>query len=226
MNLAPHKVEWSISILLLPCYDGHICVWWWHGEDYNQDCVQSKPQAFGGSLMVWGMVSYERKTPLTTVHGNLNGTRYQDEILDVIVRPYFQHFQAEQPIFTDDNACPHWARLVDASKVWHNIDSLQWPSMSPDLNPIEHVWDAIQKAVNAFQAPVTTLQELDMALHQEWNQMPQQTCRNLVQSMRRQCQEVLQARGGHTHYWCPCHASVNILMKVTLGKMIICYITT
>ena len=65
-----------------------------------------------------------------------------------------------------------------------------------------------------------------MALHQEWNQMIQETCRNIVQFMSRRCQAVLQARGGHTHYWCSCHASVNILMKVTLGKIMICYETT
>ena len=75
---------------------------------------QGHRHLIGGSVMVWGMMSYQRKTPLTTVHGNLNGTRYQDEILDVVVRPHFQQFQAEQPIFTDDNACPHRARLVDA----------------------------------------------------------------------------------------------------------------
>ena len=78
------------------------------------------------------MMSYERKSPLTTVHGNLNGTRYQDEILDVIVRPHFQQFQAEQPVFMNVNACPHRARLVDVYKVRNNIDSLQWSFMSPD----------------------------------------------------------------------------------------------
>ena len=145
-------------------------------------------------------MSYEHMTPLSTVHGNLNATRCREEILDITVRPHFQQFQAEQPIFMDDNACPHRTRLVDTYKVWHNIDSLQWPSMSPYLNPIEHVWDALQKAVNAHQPPVGTLQELDMALHQEWNQMLQETCLNLVQSMSRRCQAVLQARGDHTHY--------------------------
>ena len=72
--------------------------------------------------------------------------------------------------------------------------------MSTKLNPIEHVWDALQKAVNAHQPHVGTLQELDMALHQEWNQMFQETCRNIVQSTSRQCQAVLQARREQTHY--------------------------
>ena len=112
--------------------------------------------------------------------------------------------------------------LKSAARHWFPAVAIH----EPGLNPIEHVWNAIQKAVNARQPHVTTLQELDIALHQEWNQMSQQTCRNLVQSMRRQCQAVLPARGGHIHYWCPCHASVNILMKVTLGKMIICNVTT
>ena len=170
-----------------------------------------------------GIMFYEYKIPLTTVHDNLNGTRYRDDILDVTVRQHFQQFQAEQPMFMDDNARPHRERLVDAYKVWHNIDSQQWPSMSPNLNLIEHAWDALQKAANVRQPLVTTLQELDMTLHQEWNQMAWQTCRKLVQSMRRRCQAVVEARRGHTHYWCSCHASVNILLKVTLGKMMICY---
>ena len=119
--------------------DGRIRLWRRHGKENNQNCVQPRAQALGGSVMVLGMMSYEHKTPLSIAHGNLNATRCRDEILDITVRPHFQQFQAEQPIFMDDNARPHRTRPVDTYKVWHNIDSLQWPSMSPDLNPIEHV---------------------------------------------------------------------------------------
>ena len=51
-----HWIRWSDQSQF--CFypvDGRICVWWWRGEDYNQDCVQSWPQTFGGSVMVWGL---------------------------------------------------------------------------------------------------------------------------------------------------------------------------
>ena len=100
-----HRKMWSDeSWLCIYHVDGRIRVWRRHGKDYNQNCVQPRAQALGGSVMVSGMVSYEHKTPLSTVHGNLSATRCRDEILDITARPHSQQFQAEQPIIMDDNA--------------------------------------------------------------------------------------------------------------------------
>ena len=114
--------------------------------------------------------------------------------------------------------------LYSAAQHWFPAVDIHESRLKPDWACVE----CHSEGCKARQPPVTTQLDmaLDMALHQEWNQMPQQTCRNIVQSMSRQCQAVPQARGGHTYYWCSCHASVNILMKITLGKMILCYATT
>ena len=60
----------------------------------------------------------------------------------------------------DDNTRPHRARIVDAYKATNNITSVEWPALSPDMNPLENLWDAVQRVLDAHQPPVTTLQQL------------------------------------------------------------------
>nr|KAG5707944.1 hypothetical protein BaRGS_031675 [Batillaria attramentaria] len=151
----------------------------------------------GGSLMVWGAISVQGKTDLHVFwNGTLTAIRYRDEILDPVVRPYTGAIGPEF-ILMDDNARPHTARIVDQ---YLEEESMEWPARSPDLNPVEHVWDMIGRAVHARVNPTRTLVQLGQALQQEWDQIPQQTIRNLICSMRRRCQAVIPARGGHTRY--------------------------
>ena len=71
----------------------------------------------------------------------LTGQRYIDDILEPIVYLHFRAHQAACPIFQDDNAPPHSARIVTDSLAQEGFEKLQWQSRSPDMNPIEHVWD-------------------------------------------------------------------------------------
>ena len=61
--------------------------------------------------------------------------------------PHFRAHQAAHPIFQDDNDRPHRARIVTDSRAQEGIENLQWPSRSPDMNPIEHVWDRMGRNV-------------------------------------------------------------------------------
>ena len=154
----------------------------------------------GGSLMVWAGISVQGKTDFHVLqNGTLTAVRYRDEILDPIVRPYAgaigPHF-----ILMDDNARPHRAHLVDQYLDNESIERMEWPSRSPDLNPIEHVWDMIGRAVYARVNPPCMLAELGQALQEEYDRIPQQKIRNLICSTRRRCQAVIDARGCHTRY--------------------------
>ncbi|KAI3370893.1 hypothetical protein L3Q82_007403 [Scortum barcoo] len=47
------------------------------------------------------------------------------------------------------------------------IDAMDWPARSPDLNPIEHVWDIMSRSIHQRHVAPQTVQELADALVQE-----------------------------------------------------------
>ena len=60
-----------------------------------------------------------------------------------------------------------------------------WPAMSPDMNLIEHAWDALGRRVAARQLPPRTPPDLQNALHEEWEQLPAKFLNHLTKSMPR-----------------------------------------
>ncbi|GFU11380.1 transposable element Tc3 transposase [Trichonephila clavipes] len=88
-------------------------------------------------------------------------------------------------LFMDDNARPHRANIVDECLQSEDITRMDWPAYSPDLNPIEHVWDMLGRRIAARQHPPTYLSELRRALLDEWCNILQDQIDNLILSMPR-----------------------------------------
>ena len=107
-------------------------------------CVREVDRFGGGSVMVWGGISFNSRTQLIIFNGNLTGQRYRDEILAPVEVPHF-NVNRNVTIFQKDNARCHTARVSVDYLQQQNIDLLPWSARSPDLSPIEHLWDALDR---------------------------------------------------------------------------------
>ncbi|GFY17229.1 uncharacterized protein TNCV_1090051 [Trichonephila clavipes] len=68
---------------------------------------------------------------------------------------------------------------------------MDWPAYSPDLNPIEHVWDALWKRIAARLHHPENTQQLKQMLIEEWALLPQEMLHQLILSMRRRCEATI-----------------------------------
>ena len=153
----------------------------------------------GGSIMVWGAISWNHKSALVVIDGNLTGLRYLEEILQNVAIPFGLESVGPGFIYQDDNARPHRARIVtDFHEQNMDYVHMSWPSRSPDMNPIEHAWDQLGRSVYARNP--RNLNELRHYLMEEWDNLPQYRIRRLIRSMRRRCDSVIAAGGGMTRY--------------------------
>ncbi|GFV11947.1 transposable element Tcb1 transposase [Trichonephila clavipes] len=177
-----------------------IFIWRDRGSRNNPAFVHESVRFGSGVVLVYGSISIDKRTYLYIIRdGPLTAHRYRDEILRPIVVPYAAAI-GDDFILMDDNCRPHRANLVEDFFFEEGIVRMKWPACSPDMNPIEHIWDALGRRVAGRQPPPQTLQELERALLEEWDRTPQLLIISLIDSMSQRCSTLLAVRGNHTPY--------------------------
>lgn len=151
----------------------------------------------GGSIMFWGCMSINGVGDLVQIDGNVNQAVY----IELLNNSAFQSGDkliGQDFILQQDNAPCHKGRNVTSFLNGSSQQVLEWPPQSPDLNVIEHVWAYLKRHRN-FSLQQTR-EEAIKNVHQLWNDIPMAFLINLVESMPRRLQAVIDAKGGNTKY--------------------------
>ncbi|GFW06784.1 transposable element Tcb2 transposase [Trichonephila clavipes] len=130
-------------------------IWCESGTVYRPKNIREKDRYPTCNIMVWAGIMINGRTRLHVVaNGTMTGQRYIDEVLLPHVR-LFRGAVGDKFVFMDDNATCHRTLAVQDCLDSEGIQRLVWPARSPDLNPIENVWDALGRQVAGRNYPPT-----------------------------------------------------------------------
>ncbi|XP_061539192.1 transposable element Tcb1 transposase isoform X1 [Phycodurus eques] len=152
----------------------------------------------GSGVTMWGCFSAAGTGRLVRIEEKWNAEVYRD-ILDAnLFQSALELRLGREFVFQQDNNRQHKAKITQKWLEDNCVNVLEWPSKSPDLNPIEHLWRDVKMAVRR-QSP-SSLMELECFCKEEWVKLPKDRCAQLVASYSKRLTAVVAAEGALTEY--------------------------
>jgi len=170
--------------------DGRSWCWKSDGESLQDHHVKQTVKYGGGSLMIWGCMSWNGPGLMTRIIGKLNKERYVSILEDYLLRS-IDYCGMEKHT---SGMAKDWIRRQPFAVI------TDWPAQSPDLNPIEHLWAHIKRRLNQYDTPPKGILMLWERVEKEWALITPETCQNLIESVPRRLNAVIRAKGKWTKY--------------------------
>jgi len=182
-------------------FDGRQYCWRKPDAPLSAAHVQPTVKHGGGSIMVWGCLTSKGVGNLCRIYGGLDAELYC-QILDEDWKGTLDYYRLNHSkvIFQHDNDPRHTAKRTKRWLEDNHIRVLDWPAQSPDLNPMEHLWEEVKRRMGSLSKKTRSKDELWDRLQDVWNGIEPSVCAKLVDSMPARIQAVLDAKGGYTRY--------------------------
>ena len=128
--------------------------------------------------MIWGAFSAGGKSQLALIDNKIDSQIYQ-KVLSDYLRPVFK----QSHTFQHDNAPAHASKSTKEWLAANGIATLEWPSVSPDMNPIENIWGIMCRNVYKDGKSYANVSELRKAILAAWNAISMEQLQALSDSM-------------------------------------------
>ena len=153
-----------------------------------------------GAKTFWGAKLYDSKAYCTVLDWSVRFINPRCAPANVHLTPLLPH-RRSSTCFQQDGASVHtsnWTRRWLQNKGIRQLNQGHWPAMSPDLNPVEHIWPMVLRKLDlqAFSGP----EDLWTALQAAFASITPASILRLYDSLPRRLVAVMDAKGGHTRY--------------------------
>jgi len=168
-------------------------------EKYHPDCLAPTFRNERSSLMVWGGICGEDKTRLAFMPPQ---RRSAADFVELVYEGPLREFLAEgrDILLMEDGAPVHRSA---ASRIWRedkNLEKLDWPAQSPDLNPIENLWSLLKSNIQSRNPRVNSVEQMREAVQKEWEKLSMVNWKHLIEIMPARMAAVIANKGGSVRW--------------------------
>lgn len=177
---------------------GRKIIWRKNGTALGKQNLVPTVKHGGGGAMIWGCMASSGVGNIQFIESIMNRHDYLDILKTNLRESAIKLGLGERFVFQQDNDPKHTAEIVRLWLLYNVPKQLRTPPQSPDLNPIEHLWDVLEKKIR--ERTITSKEMLKNALKEEWEAISPEITAKLVGSMKRRLLEVIKRRGYPTSY--------------------------
>ena len=169
-------------------------------EEY-QEKHHKLPRGRTATIKVWGAISNHGVGPLILVSRRMKCEDYVHEVLEPTIGT--RRLRAKiigsscltvpDFLWQQDNASFHNAPAAKRFFESRNVSVLKWPANSPDLSPIENLWNMLEYKIRVLQTTTSTIfneETLFQAVKDAWNSVTRAECHALIASMPERLNEL------------------------------------